>query len=108
MGHFDAGGRLYIDGRDDDMIVSGGENVYPAEVEELLAHHPAVAEVAVIGVPDDEFGQALAAFVVLRPEHDLDAESVKRPRPRPSRPVQGARDGSRSSTSCPATRRARC
>jgi fatty-acyl-CoA synthase len=77
MGHFDAGGRLYIDGRDDDMVVSGGENVYPAEVEELLAHHPAVAEVAVIGVPDDEFGQALAAFIVLRPEHHLDAESVK-------------------------------
>jgi acyl-CoA synthetase (AMP-forming)/AMP-acid ligase II len=77
MGHFDADGRLFIDGRDDDMIVSGGENVYPAEVEELLAHHPAVAEVAVIGVPDEEFGQALSAFVVVRPGHELDVEAVR-------------------------------
>ncbi len=77
MGHFDTSGRLYIDGRDDDMIISGGENVYPAEVEELLAHHPAVAEVAVIGVPDEEFGQALAAFVVVRPGHELDVEAVR-------------------------------
>ena len=77
MGHFDADGCLFIDGRDDDMIVSGGENVYPAEVEELLAHHPAVAEVAVIGVPDEEFGQALSAFVVVRPGHELDVEAVR-------------------------------
>jgi len=77
MGHFDPRGRLYIDGRDDDMIVSGGENVYPAEVEELLSHHPDVGEVAVIGVPDDEFGQALAAFVVRRFSDELDTESVK-------------------------------
>src|SRR5262249_22624638 len=77
MGHHTRDGRLYVDGRDDDMIVSGGENVYPAEVEELLSHHPAVAEVAVIGVPDEEFGQALAAFVVLRPGHELDAEAVR-------------------------------
>jgi len=67
MGHFDADGRLYIDGRDDDMIVSGGENVYPAEVEELLAHHPAVAEVAVIGVPHEKWGETVKALVVLNP-----------------------------------------
>jgi fatty-acyl-CoA synthase len=64
VGHFDAGGRLYIDGRDDEMIVSGGENVFPGEVEELLITHPSVAECAVLGVQDPEFGQRLRAFVV--------------------------------------------
>ena len=65
-GHFDASGRLFVDGRDDDMIVSGGENVFPREVEDLLSEHPAVADAAVVGVPDHEFGQRLKAFVVLR------------------------------------------
>jgi acyl-CoA synthetase (AMP-forming)/AMP-acid ligase II len=64
VGHFDEGGRLFVDGRDDEMIVSGGENVFPREVEDLLARHEAVDDVAVIGVPDDEFGQRLKAFVV--------------------------------------------
>jgi fatty-acyl-CoA synthase len=64
LGHFDAQGRLYIDGREDEMIVSGGENVFPAEVEELLLTHPGVAEAAVVGVHDEEFGQRLRAFVV--------------------------------------------
>jgi acyl-CoA synthetase (AMP-forming)/AMP-acid ligase II len=67
VGHIDAEGRLFVDGRDDDMIVSGGENVFPREVEDLLAEHEAVAEAAVIGVPDAEYGQRLKAFVVLRP-----------------------------------------
>jgi fatty-acyl-CoA synthase len=66
VGHFDQNGRLYIDGRDDEMIVSGGENVVPAEVEELLAGHERIEEVAVIGVEDEEFGQRLKAFVVKR------------------------------------------
>jgi acyl-CoA synthetase (AMP-forming)/AMP-acid ligase II len=66
VGHFDEAGRLFIDGRDDEMIVSGGENVFPREVEDLLADHEAVEEVAVIGVEDDEFGQRLKAFVVIR------------------------------------------
>ncbi|WP_405133578.1 acyl-CoA synthetase [Nocardia sp. NBC_01388] len=65
VGHFDTAGRLFIDGRDDDMIVSGGENVFPAEVEELLYTHVAVREVAVIGVPDEQFGSRLKAFVVV-------------------------------------------
>ncbi|MET9488533.1 acyl-CoA synthetase [Nocardia sp. NPDC006630] len=65
VGHFDSAGRLFIDGRDDDMIVSGGENVFPAEVEELLYTHVAVREVAVIGVPDEQFGSRLKAFVVV-------------------------------------------
>ncbi|MBF6080800.1 AMP-binding protein [Nocardia cyriacigeorgica] len=64
LGHLDAAGRLFIDGRDDDMIVSGGENVFPGEVEDLLYSHPEIAEAAVMGVPDEEFGARLAAFVV--------------------------------------------
>jgi fatty-acyl-CoA synthase len=77
VGHFDRDGLLFIDGRDDDMIVSGGENVYPAEVEHLLLEHPAIADAAVIGVPDPEFGQRLKAFVVLRTGAGLDAEDVR-------------------------------
>jgi acyl-CoA synthetase (AMP-forming)/AMP-acid ligase II len=64
LGHFDAEGRLFIDGRADDMIVSGGENVFPGEVENLLGEHPGVAEVTVKGVEDETFGQRLAAYVV--------------------------------------------
>jgi fatty-acyl-CoA synthase len=65
VGHFDAGGRLFIDGRDDEMIVSGGENVFPREVEDLLAHHPCVVEAAVVGVADDDWGERLRAYVVV-------------------------------------------
>jgi fatty-acyl-CoA synthase len=65
VGHLDEAGRLFIDGRDDDMIVSGGENVFPQEVEELLMTHPALADAAVIGVDDEDFGQRLAAHVVV-------------------------------------------
>lgn len=76
VGHFDAGGRLFIDGRDDEMVVSGGEDVFPAEVEELLDGHLDIADVAVVGVDDDEFGQALAAFVVKRPGSTLSPSDV--------------------------------
>jgi fatty-acyl-CoA synthase len=78
VGHFDAGGRLFVDGRDDEMIVSGGENVFPREVEDLLADHPDVDEAAVVGVPDEGWGQRLAAFVVTRPGAQLDEAAVKR------------------------------
>ncbi|MEU8803597.1 AMP-binding protein [Spirillospora sp. NPDC048819] len=64
LGHLDAGGRLHVDGRADDMIVSGGENVHPGEVEDLLAAHPGIGEAAVAGVPDEEFGHRLRAYVV--------------------------------------------
>src|SRR3954466_8337520 len=64
VGHFDEAGRLFIDGRDDDMIVSGGENVFPAEVEDLLHGHENVADVAVFGVEDEKFGQRLKAVIV--------------------------------------------
>ncbi|CAM4027314.1 acyl-CoA synthetase [Kibdelosporangium persicum] len=77
VGHFDAGGRLFIDGRDDEMIVSGGENVFPVEVENLLAEHPGVVEAAVVGVPDPQFGQRLRAFVVRRAGVELDEEGVR-------------------------------
>jgi fatty-acyl-CoA synthase len=78
MGHFDAAGRLFVDGRDDEMIVSGGENVFPREVEDLLADHPEIEEAAVIGVEDKEFGQRLKAFVVPSAGASLDAEEVQR------------------------------
>ena len=65
VGYLDDAGRLFVVGRDDEMIVSGGENVYPIEVEKTLTAHPEVAEASVIGVDDEQFGQRLAAFVVL-------------------------------------------
>jgi fatty-acyl-CoA synthase len=77
VGHFDAAGRLFVDGRDDEMIVSGGENVYPREVEDLLASHEGVEEVAVVGVADSEFGQRLRAFVVARNGAELTEAEVK-------------------------------
>jgi len=77
VGHFDAGGRLFVDGRDDEMIVSGGENVFPREVEDLLADHEDIAEAAVIGVADQEFGQRLKAFVVPCNGTSLDEGAVK-------------------------------
>jgi acyl-CoA synthetase (AMP-forming)/AMP-acid ligase II len=76
VGHIDSDGRLFIDGRDDEMIVSGGENVFPREVEDLLSDHHAVEEVAVIGVEDDEFGQRLKAFVVIRSEIEVSAQDL--------------------------------
>jgi acyl-CoA synthetase (AMP-forming)/AMP-acid ligase II/NAD(P)-dependent dehydrogenase (short-subunit alcohol dehydrogenase family) len=77
VGHFDDLGRLFIDGRDDEMIVSGGENVFPQEVEELLLGHDDVADAAVVGVPDGEFGQRLAAFVVLKPGASAGDQELK-------------------------------
>ena len=77
VGHFDAEGRLFVDGRADDMIVSGGENVYPVEIEEVLAAHPAVADVAVAGVADAEFGRRIVAFVVLRPGRPATVEDLR-------------------------------
>jgi fatty-acyl-CoA synthase len=76
VGHLDAEGRLFIDGRDDEMIVSGGENVFPREVEDMLADLDGVVEVAVIGVEDDQFGQRLKAYVVLREGADVSSDDV--------------------------------
>jgi fatty-acyl-CoA synthase len=77
VGHIDSDGRLFIDGRDDEMIVSGGENVFPREVEDLLADHEAVVEAAVIGVEDAEFGQRLKAFVVVKPGSEIGEDDLK-------------------------------
>jgi acyl-CoA synthetase (AMP-forming)/AMP-acid ligase II len=77
VGHFDEAGRLFIDGRDDEMIVSGGENVFPREVEDLLHDHEAIDEVAVIGVDDDQFGQRLKAFVVRCSGSSVSEEQLK-------------------------------
>jgi acyl-CoA synthetase (AMP-forming)/AMP-acid ligase II len=77
VGRLDSAGRLFVDGRDDEMIVSGGENVFPREVEDLLAGHEEIEEVAVVGVEDEQFGQRLKAFVVPRNGSHLSAEDVQ-------------------------------
>jgi fatty-acyl-CoA synthase len=77
VGHFDDEGRLFVEGRDDDMIVSGGENVFPREVEDLLSDHPAILEAAVIGVEDADFGQRLRAFVVRQESAAIDGSAVQ-------------------------------
>ena len=77
VGHFDRVGRLFIDGRDDEMIVSGGENVFPGEVEDALAHHPDILDVAVVGVSDEEFGQRLRSYIVVRPGASLTEREVR-------------------------------
>jgi acyl-CoA synthetase (AMP-forming)/AMP-acid ligase II/uncharacterized membrane protein len=77
VGRFDEGGRLFVEGRDDEMIVSGGENVFPKEVEDLLARHDAVAEAAALGVEDSDFGQRLRAFVVLERGKQASEDDLK-------------------------------
>ena len=77
VGRFDSGGRLFVEGRDDEMIVSGGENVFPKEIEDALARHPEVAEAAALGVEDDDFGQRLRAFVVLEGDSSASEQELK-------------------------------
>ena len=77
MGHVDDEGRLFVDGRDDDMIVSGGENVFPAEVEDLLGRYDGVLEAAVVGVDDPDYGKRLRAYVVTAPGATLDEQTLK-------------------------------
>ncbi|OHU06806.1 acyl-CoA synthetase [Mycobacterium syngnathidarum] len=76
-GHFTSDGLWFVDGRDDEMIVSGGENVFPLEVENLLVAHPGVVDVAVIGVDDEDFGKRLRAFIVSDPGADLEADDIR-------------------------------
>src|SRR5207245_3563196 len=75
-GYCDTHGYLYIQDRVKDMIISGGENIYPAEIESALFGHPAVADVAVIGVPDERWGEAVKALVVLKPGAEGDAAEI--------------------------------
>ncbi|WP_460355863.1 acyl-CoA ligase FadD12 [Mycobacterium sp. ZZG] len=77
LGYLDEAGRLFVVGRDDEMIVSGGENVYPIEVEKTLVAHPAVAEAAVLGVDDEQYGQRLSAFVVPAPGCSVTVDELK-------------------------------
>jgi fatty-acyl-CoA synthase len=77
VGYVDEDGFLFIADRVKDMVISGGENVYPAEVESVLYEHPAVAEVAVIGVPDDRWGEAVAAVVALKPGASLTLDELR-------------------------------
>ena len=77
IGHFDSHGRLFVDGRDDDMIVSGGENVFPAEVEDLLGSFDGVSDVAVVGVDDETYGKRLRAYVVKSNGSSVDEDALK-------------------------------
>jgi acyl-coenzyme A synthetase/AMP-(fatty) acid ligase len=77
MGYLDEAGRLFIVGREDDMIVSGGENVYPRAVENALGEHPEVADNAVIGVPDPDYGERLAAYVVPSPDATIEEKAMR-------------------------------
>ena len=78
LGYFDESGRMFVEGRDDEMIVSGGENLFPQEVEDLIARHPAVSDVAAIGVDDEQFGQRLKAFVVLESGKQATEDELKK------------------------------
>jgi acyl-CoA synthetase (AMP-forming)/AMP-acid ligase II len=77
VGYLDDKGRMHVSGRDDDMIVSGGENVFPREVEDLISNMKGVDEVAVIGVDDEEFGQRLKAFVVTKGSGGPSEDEIK-------------------------------
>jgi acyl-CoA synthetase (AMP-forming)/AMP-acid ligase II len=76
-GWIDADGYLFIEGRSDDTIIRGGENLAPAEIEDVLLDHPAVAEAAVVGIPDERWGQDIAAVIVARPGHATDAGELR-------------------------------
>jgi len=77
LGHFDENGRLFVSGRDDDMVVVGGENVFPRELEDSLIDHPDISDVVVVGIDDDTYGQALAAYVVVRGNASVSEDDVK-------------------------------
>lgn len=76
LGYFDEDGRLFVAGRDDDMVISGGENVFPRELEDALIGHPAITDVVVVGIPDDDWGHCLAAYVVVKDGESLDEDEV--------------------------------
>jgi len=75
--YMDEEGFIYIQDRIKDMIVSGAENIYPAEIESVLFEHPAVADAAVVGIPDEKFGEAVLALLVLKQGESVDAETIE-------------------------------
>ena len=107
MGFTDAEGFLTLKDRSKDMIISGGSNIYPRELEEVLLTHPMVLECAVIGREHPEWGEEVVAFVVARPEHDDHAPGSRRPLPRQHRTLQAAAAATGSSRACPRTATAR-
>jgi fatty-acyl-CoA synthase len=76
LGHFDDDGRLFVSGRDDDMVISGGENVFPRELEDALIDHPDITDVVVTGIDDKDWGQALGAYVVVKDGASLEHDDV--------------------------------
>ena len=108
IGVQDDDGYVYIVDRLKDMIVSGGENIASSEVERVLYEHDAVLEVAVVGRPDERWGEVPVAVVVLEARRDGDRRRADRALPRGSSPSSRCRRTSRSSTRCRGTRRARC
>ena len=77
IGYFDEDGFLYLCDRANDMIISGGVNIYPAEIEAELHKHPAIADCAVFGIPDDEFGEAVCAYIQLQPGAELSEADLR-------------------------------
>jgi len=77
LGHFDEDGRLTVDGREDDMVITGGENVFPRGIEDVLTRHADVAEAVVVGIPDDELGHRLVAYVAPRDGARLDPDGLR-------------------------------
>ena len=99
-GHMDADGYVYVTDRIKDMIISGGENIYPAEIERVLAEHPASGDVAVIGVPDERWGEVPKAVVVAAPGATIDTEACS-PGAATHRRVQVPEDGGRRGRAAP-------
>ena len=95
---------MFVEDRVKDMIISGGENIYSPEVERVLAEHPSVLELAVIGVPDEKWGESVKAVVAFHPDQAVDARGAHRVRPRAARRTTRRRSRSTSSRRCPATR----
>ena len=104
-GHLDDDGYLFVHGRLDDVIVRGGENLSPGEIEDVLLEHPAVAEAAVVGIPDTEWGEKVVAAVVLEPTAPtVDEDELQRARAGRACAPPGRPSASRSAPSCPSTR----